>query len=145
MDTASTVNPSILENRPRSRPIFRVAGIGALAATAANVALWAGGRASDVGFGVSPAAGDPFQVGAVLVIVTTLLVFAAGSAVLSLAARRSRQMVRVVIAAAAVFAVASTAGPLSTADDTASGLLLTAMHLVTGAIFVGMAARVRVS
>jgi hypothetical protein len=144
MDTASTISPSALAGSPRSRSVLPMAGIGALAATAANVALWAGGRASDVGFGVSPAAGEPFQVGVVLVIVTTLLTFAAGSALLAGAARRSRRLVRVVMAGAAVFALASVGGPLSTADDTATGVLLAAMHVVTGAIFVAVAARVRV-
>jgi hypothetical protein len=121
-----------------------VAAIGALAATVANVALWAGGRAADVGFRVSPPAGLPaFQVGIVLVVLTTLVTFAVGSAVLALAARRSRRWVRIVMAAAAVFAVVSAGGPLSAAHDTATGALLAAMHLVTGAAFVATAARVR--
>jgi hypothetical protein len=129
---------------PRSRSALQVAAIGALAATVANVALWAGGRAADVGFRVSPPAGLPaFQVGIVLVVLTTLVTFAVGSAVLALAARRSRRWVRIVMAAAAVFAVVSAGGPLSAAHDTATGALLAAMHLVTGAAFVATAARVR--
>jgi hypothetical protein len=144
MDTVSTISSSTLDTTPRSRSVLQVAAIGALAATVANVALWAGGRAADVDFRASPPAGFPtIQVGVVLVVLTTLLTFAAGSAVLALAVRRSRRWVRVVMAAAAVFAVVSAGGPLSAAHDTATAALLAAMHLVTGAAFVATAARVR--
>lgn len=143
MDTAATISSSTLDATPRSRPALQVAAIGALAATVANVALWASGRAADVDFVVSPPVGDlDIQVGVVLVVLTTLLTFAAGSAVLALAARRSRRWVRVVMAAAAVFAVVSAGGPLSAAHDTATGALLAAMHLVTGAAFLVTASRV---
>ena len=144
MNTTSTISSSTLDATPRSRSIRQVAAIGALAATVANVALWVGGRAADVGFLVSPLVGPPvMQVGLVSVVLTTLLAFAAGWAVLTLAARRSRQLVRVVTAAATVIAVVSTAGPLSTALDTATGVLLAAMHLITGATFLAAAATVR--
>jgi hypothetical protein len=144
MNTTSTISSSTLDATPRSRSTRRVAAIGALAATVANVALWLGARAADVDFRVSPLVGPPvMQVGVVSVVLTTLLAFAAGWAVLTLAARRSRQLVRVVMAAAAVIAVVSTAGPLSTALDTATGVLLAAMHLITGAAFLAAAARVR--
>jgi len=144
MDTASTISSSTLDATPRNRSALRVAAIGALAATVANVALWAGGRAADVGFLASPPVGDlTIQVGVVLVVLTTLLTFAVGWAVLALATRRSRRWVRVVMAAAAVVAVVSAGGPLSTAHDTATGALLAAMHLVTGAAFVVTAARLR--
>jgi peptidoglycan/LPS O-acetylase OafA/YrhL len=74
------------------------------------------------------------------VVLTTLLTFAVGS-VLALAARRSRRWRRVVMAAAAVFAVVSAGGPLSAVHDTATGALLATMHLLTGAVFVATAAR----
>jgi hypothetical protein len=144
MDTASTISSPTLDATPRGRSALQVAAIGALAATVANVALWAGGRAADVGFLVTPLVGDATtQVGVVPVVLTTLLAFAVGSAALALAARRSSRWVRVVMAAAAVVAVVSTGGPLVTAHDTATGTLLAAMHLVTGAAFVATAARVR--
>jgi hypothetical protein len=144
MDTASTISSSTLNATPRRRSALQVAAIGALAATVANVALWAGGRAADVGFQVSPPAGLPaIQVGVVLVVLTTLLTFAVGSAVLALAARRSRRWVRVVMAAAAVVAVVSAGGPVSAAHDTATGALLATMHLATGVAFVATAARLR--
>jgi hypothetical protein len=144
MNTTSTISSSTMDATPRSRSTRRVAAIGALAATVTNVALWLGGRAADVGFRVSPLVGPPvMQVGVVSVVLTTLLAFAAGWAVFTLAARRSRQMARVVMAASAVVAVVSVAGPLSTALDTATGVLLAAMHLITGAAFLAAAATVR--
>jgi Family of unknown function (DUF6069) len=144
MNTTSTISSSTLDAAPRSRTTRRMAAIGALAVTVANVALWVGGRAADVGFLMSPLVGPPvMQVGVVSVVLTTLLAFAAGWAVLTLAARRSRQLVHGVMAAAAVIAVVSTAGPLSTALDTATAALLAAMHLITGAAFLAAAATVR--
>ena len=144
MNTTSTISSSTMDATPRRRSTFREAAIGALAATVANVALWAAGRAADVGFLVSPVAGPPtMQVGLFLVVLTTLLAFAVGWAVLAVAARRSRRWVHVVMAAAAVFAVVSAAAPLSLAHDTATGVLLAAMHLVTGAAFVATAAMAR--
>ena len=144
MNTTSTISSSTRDATPRNRSTRRVAAIGALAATVANVALWAGGRAADVDFLVSPPAGLPaMEVGVVLVVLTTLLTFAVGWAVLVLAARRSRRWVHIVMAAAAVVAVVSAAGPLTAAQDTATAALLAAMHLVTGAAFLAAAATVR--
>jgi hypothetical protein len=144
MNTTSTISASTLDATPREPSTCRVAVLGALAGTVANVGLWLGGRAADVDFRVSPLVGPPvMQVGVVSVALTTLLGFAAGWAVFALAARRSSQLVRVVMAAAAVVAVVSAAGPLSTALDTATGVLLAAMHLITGAAFLAAAATVR--
>ncbi len=137
MDTTSTMHASTLDSSERSRPIWQWAVVGAVAATLANVVLWAVGRAADVGFGVSPFVGEPFQVGPALIVPTTLLTFAVGAVVLGWAARRSQRWVRAVMIGAAVFAVLSAAaGPLPTADETATGVLLAAMHVVTGAVFV---------
>lgn len=143
MDAASTITTPNLDVTPRSRPTLRAAATGALAATVVNGALWAGGRAADVGFMVTPLGSDAaMQVGVVLVAVATLLMFAAGSAVHTFAARRSRRWERIVLVMAVVIAVVSAAGPLSTAHDTATGVLLAAMHLVTGGTFVVTASRV---
>jgi hypothetical protein len=76
------------------------------------------------------------QVGIVMIVLTTLLAFAVGSGLFALAARRSRRWVRAVLTAAAVFAVVSAGAPLSAAQDTATGVLLATMHLVTGAAFL---------
>ena len=117
---------------------------GAAVATIVNAALWAGGRAADVSFSVSPPLGDTAtQVGFVLVVLTTLLMFAIGSGLLALAARRSRRWVRAVLVAAVLLAVVSAAGgPLPAADDLATGVLLAAKHLVTGAVFLVTASTV---
>ena len=76
------------------------------------------------------------QVGIVAVVLTTLLTFAVGSGLLALAARRSRRWVRAVLIAAALVAVVSAGAPLSAAQDTATGVLLATMHLVTSAAFL---------
>jgi hypothetical protein len=136
METASTIGASTLDATPRSRSILQVAAIGAVAATVANTVLWAGGRAADVDFMVSLPTGDLTRVGLVEVVLATLVMFAIGSAVLALAARRSDRWARIVMTAAAGFAVVSASGPLSAALDAATGALLAAMHLVTGTAFV---------
>jgi len=107
MGTDSPTASTDLETT-RSRSPRREAGIGAVAATAANVAVWAAGRAADVSFLVTPVgAKAPTQVGIVLV------------------------------------AAVSAGGPLSTAEDTSTGVLLAAMHLLTGAAFAITASRAR--
>ncbi|HSK95379.1 MAG TPA: DUF6069 family protein [Euzebyales bacterium] len=139
MHTASTAGPAGLGTTVQRRSLLQ----GAAVATLVNSALWAGGRAADVSFLAAPVAGDAaMRVGIVLVVLTTLLMFAAGSGLLALAARRSRTWVRAVIGAAALVAVVSAGGPLATAHDTATGVLLAAMHLVTGVAFLVAASRV---
>jgi hypothetical protein len=141
MSTASTAGPGGIDTTARSRSL-RGAAAGAAVATLVNAALWAAGRAADVSFSVSPFLGDiPTKVGIVLVVLATLLAFAVGSGLLALAARRSRRWVRAVLVAAAVVAVVSAGAPLAAAHDTASGVLLAAMHLVTGAAFLVTASR----
>lgn len=85
---------------------------------------------------VSLPTGDLIQVGIVEIVVTTLVMFAVGAAVLALAARRSHRWAHAVTITAAGIAVVSAAGPLSAALDTATGTLLAAMHLATGTAFV---------
>lgn len=142
MSTTSTAGPGGIGTTAQGRTMLQGAAAGAAVATLVNAALWAGGRAADVSFLVSPPAGDPFQVGVVLVVLTTLLAFAVGSGLLALAARRSRQWVRAVIVATALVAVVSASGPLSAAHNTATGVLRAGMHLVTGAAFQVTASRV---
>jgi hypothetical protein len=134
MGSASTMTSTTLDTT-RSRSLRREAAIGAVAATAANAAVWATGRAADVSFLVSPLIGPAIQVGIVLVVLTTLIAFAVGMGLFALAARRSDRWARAVLVAGVLFAVASTAGPLSTAEDTSTGVLLASMHLLTGAVF----------
>jgi Family of unknown function (DUF6069) len=70
-----------------------------------------------------------------------MLTFAVGSGLLALAARRSSRWMRAVLVAGALIAVVSAGAPPSAAHDTASGVLLAAMHLVTGAAFLVTASR----
>jgi Family of unknown function (DUF6069) len=134
MSTTSTAGQGGLGTAVRSRSLLQGLAVGAAAATLINAALWAGGRAADVSFAVSSL--FMTQVGIVSIVLTTLLAFAVGSGLLALAVRRSRRWVRAVLIAAAVFAVVSAGAPLSAAHDTATGVLLATMHLVTGAAFL---------
>jgi Family of unknown function (DUF6069) len=140
MSTTSTTETGGIDTAARSQSLLWGSAVGAAAATLINAALWAGGRAADVSFAVSSA--FMTQVGIVPIVVTTLLAFAVGSGLLALAARRSRRWVRAVLIAAAVFAVVSAGAPLSAAQDTATGVLLATMHLVTGGVFLITAWRV---
>lgn len=134
---STTSGPGGIGTAAQKSSLLQGVAAGAAVATIVNAALWAGGRAADVSFLVSPPAGDPFQVGVVMVILATLLAFAVGSGLLALAARRSRRWVRAVLVAATLLAVVSAAGgPLLAADDFAAGVLLAAMHIVTGAAFL---------
>jgi Family of unknown function (DUF6069) len=141
MGTASTITSTDLDTT-RSRSLRREAAIGAVAATAANVAVWAAGRAAEVSFLVSPVfSRATIQVGIVSVVLTTLIAFAVGIGLFALAARRSDRWARAVLAAGILVAVVSTVGPLSTAENTTTGVLLATMHLLTGAAFAITAAR----
>ncbi|QBI18489.1 hypothetical protein ER308_02175 [Egibacter rhizosphaerae] len=109
------------------------------------MSLWAIGGAADASFVVDPAIGEPdLEVGVVKVLLTTLLPFAAGAALLALAARRSRRWVTMLATVGGVVAVASAAGPLAGGHDTATGVLLATMHVTTGAAFVVAATKVTV-
>jgi hypothetical protein len=143
MGSTSTITSTDLDTT-RSRSLRREAAIGAAAAAAANAAIWATGRAADVSFLVTPLIGKvAIQVGIVAVVLTTLIAFAVGMGLFALAARRSDRWARAVLGAGVLFAVVSTAGPLSTAEDAATGVLLATMHLLTGAAFAITASRAR--
>jgi hypothetical protein len=134
MSTTSTAKADGLGTAVQSRSLLQASAAGAAAATLVNAALWTGGRAAGVSFMVSSA--FMTRVGIVAVAITTLLAFGVGSGLLVLAARRSRRWVRAVLIAAALIAVGSAAAPLSAEQDTATGVLLATMHLVTGAAFL---------
>jgi len=145
MSTTSTAGPGGLGTAVESRSLLQGSAAAAAAATLLNAALWAGGCAADLSFMVSsPSWSRAFmtQVGIVAVVLTTLLAFAVGSGLLALAARRSRRWVRAVLIAAALVAVVSAGAPLTAAQDTATGVLLATMHLVTGAALLVTAWRV---
>lgn len=110
-------------------------------AVASNLVVWLIGRAADVGFVVpGRGGGSPVEVGAPEVTLTTVLPFAAGTALFALGAR-SRRSRRAVLTAAVVVAVGSAAMPLSLDTDAWTRVLLATMHLITGAVFVAALAR----
>ena len=142
MTHLSMAGPGGIGTGAQSRSVLVGAAAGAAVATLVNAALWAGGHAADASFLVTLPTGDTVQVGIVEVVLKTALAFAVGSGLLALAAGRSHRWVRAVIVAAGLVAVVSTGGPLSNAHDIATGVLLAAMHLVTGGTFVVTASRV---
>ena len=121
---------------PRRQTAVRGVVSGAVA-MALNLVLWLIGRVADVGFVVPGRdGGPPVEVGAPQVILTTLLPFAAGTALFAVMGMRSREWRLGVLALAVVVTVASLAMPLSLDTDAWTRTLLAAMHLLTGAVFV---------
>jgi hypothetical protein len=145
MYTAATSIAAEANTTVRKRSVLRVTTVCVLAAIVANVVLWGLGRVADASFLVDPALGAPnVEVGALKVIVTTVLPFAVGVLLLALAARRSRRWVVGVGVMGAAFALVSAAGPLDGGHDTATAVLLATMHVTTGAAFVVAATRFKV-
>jgi Family of unknown function (DUF6069) len=134
MSTTKTAGRTGLGTTARNRSPLLAMTAGAVVATLVNSALWAGGRAADVSFGVE--SDYMTEVGILPVVLTTLVMFAVGAGLFVLAARRSRRWVRAVLVTAAVVAVVSVPAPLAAAHDAAAGVLLASMHLATGAIFL---------
>lgn len=142
MSTTPTNRPSGLGNPARTLSMRRTGVIGSAAAVLVTSALWAGGRAADVSFSVTPATSDTSsEVGLAMVVAATLLGFAAGWGLLAWAVRQTGRAVRLVLITAAIVPIASAGGPLVTADDAATGVLLATMHLGTGAVFLVAASR----
>jgi len=72
MTTAPTTGPSGTDTPAQSRFLLQGGAAGAAVATIVNAALWAGGRAADVSFSVSPPLADTtIRVGVVLVVLTS--------------------------------------------------------------------------
>jgi hypothetical protein len=140
MSSATTAHPDGgLGTAGAGRSLLRGATTGGIIATLVNAALWAGGRAAGVSFEVPGSL--VAEVDLISVVLTTAVMFAIGSGLLALAARRGRHWVRALLAVAGVVAVASATAPLATAAATATGVLLATMHLVTGTVFVVTASR----
>lgn len=143
MSTTSTTGRRHATTSAPARPLLRAATTGAGVAVLVNAVLWSGGRAADVPFLVTPVGlGGTMRVGLVTVVLTTALAFAVGVGLLALAARRSRTAVRAVVVAAGLVAAVSACAPPSVAQDPATGVLLAAMHVVTGVAFLVTAATV---
>ena len=138
MSSPSTTSPRVAVSAP-SRP--RVVA-GAAIALVLNTGIWVAGRAADVTFLAASPLGD-LRVGLLEVVLGTAVGFALGLGLLTWATRRSPGLVRAVLVATVAVAVLSTLGPLTSAVETSTGVLLAAMHLVTGAAFLAAASGTR--
>jgi hypothetical protein len=141
MSSATTTDPGRVTTGDNGRSLRRRVTAGAVIATVANTILWSAGRAAGVSFAV-PGSLVP-EVDLWSVVLTTPIMFALGFGLLVLAARRGRA--GALLVTAALFALVSAVAPLASAGDAATGVLLAAMHLLTGAAFVvtGSSARIR--
>lgn len=79
---------------------------------------------------------EVMSVGAVAVVVFTVIPLAVGIAIALAVATRVRRVVRVLQTLAVVVAVGSVPLPLAAAIDTATGVVLAVMHLVVGAAYI---------
>jgi len=141
MNNASTFG-STEHAATRTRAQFPAAAVGGGVATVVNLAVWTAGRMAGVSFLVTPVgATAPTPVGALSVGLTTVIAYAVGTGLFALAGRHSGRWARAVLVAGVVVAVVSPVGPLLAAEDITTGVLLTTMHLVTGAAFITSAKR----
>ncbi|WP_193312963.1 DUF6069 family protein [Georgenia subflava] len=116
------------------------------AATAANLGLFAVGRATDAALRVDPGVGAPNHpviVGDVAW--KTAVPLALGALVLALIARRSRRWTTVVTIAGAAVAAVSIPFVFTGSHDTVTGVLLSGMHTITGLAYVVIGLRARMS
>jgi len=117
---------------PRAR--LAADGAVALVAAAAATLVWACARISDLHLEVRSGSGT-MDVTAASVIITTLLVAAAGAGLLRVLERRTTRGLRVwTIVAVTVWAL-SFSGPLS-ATRPSTGLVLAGLHLLVGGVIV---------
>jgi hypothetical protein len=131
MMVATTEHTQVSRSTP---PLtLRVGLSAALLATGSNVMVFALGRTSGVPFLVAGQGGaGPAHVTLAHVVVATLATMAVGTVVAALAVRRSPRLLRTVLVAGVVIAVASAAAPLTMGLGIATRLLLASMHLVAG-------------
>lgn len=143
MSTDMTRRAETSPERP-NRLIWGRGVVGSVVAIALNLVLWVIGRVADVSF-VVPGRddGSPVEVAAPHVVLTTLVPFAAGWALFALVGTRSRRWRLGILAFAVLVTVGSLAMPLSLDTDGWTRMLLAAMHLLTGAVFVSAMASTR--
>ena len=117
----------------------RPALIATAVALGLNLALLAVGTATGASFAVPDRArpGELMQIGPVPVALSTVLPLVVGFAAAALLARRWPRVRRVLAVVAVVVTLASLATPLTADTDAGTRLLLSAMHLVVGAAYVG--------
>ncbi len=116
------------------RFLWRAGLVAALGAAVANLVVYLIGRAAGVGFSLEMG-GSVTQVGAAQVLLLSIVSIVVGTALAALLARRGADRLRWAQAVGAAVAVLSAVGPLSAAAG-ATGILLAAMHLITGASYV---------
>ena len=114
------------------KPFARRAGVLIGAALVVNLVLLLLGSLAGASMTVQPST----VVGVVAVAVATVLTLAVGFAVAAALLARAPRFVRALQVAGGVVAVLSVASPLLADTDTATKLVLGAMHLVCGAAFV---------
>ncbi|WP_434080342.1 DUF6069 family protein [Sanguibacter sp. Z1732] len=115
-----------------------------LIATAANLGLYAIGRATDAALRIDPGAGEANH----LIIPgdvawKTAVPLALGALVLALLARRSRRWTTIAIIAGAVAVLITIPFVLTGAHDLTTGLLLAGMHTIGGLAYILIGTTVR--
>ena len=110
------------------------AAVAGIAGTIAAL-IWLGASAVGVDLAVHSGSGSR-EIGLVSVIVTAVVVAAAGASLLRLLERRTPRGLRVWTIVATTIWVVSFLGPLS-ATALSAGIVLATMHLVVGAVVVG--------
>jgi hypothetical protein len=141
MRTATLTRPGTAST-PATIPSVKSAALQAAAiATAANVAIWLAGRAAGVTFAVPDFRTGAFTtLGLPQILISTVMPILAGAALWAAMARRPAGPQIVRIAAVAV-TVLSLGGPLGLPVAATTRVLLAAMHLVAGAVFLRVVAR----
>lgn len=141
MRTATLTRPVTASAPTTLRSVKHAAFQAAGLAAAANVAIWLAGRAAGVAFAVPDFRTGAFvALGLPQILVSTVVPIMAGAALWAVLARRPAGP-RVVRVAAAAVTLLSLGGPLGLPVDTATRVLLAAMHLVAGAVFLRVVAR----
>jgi hypothetical protein len=117
------------------RPI-RSAAVGVLGATAAATAVWAVATTIGVDLTVRFGTGQPIHVTAVTVVLTAFLASLAGWGLLVVLRRYTANAGKIWTITAAIAALLSLAGPLSTTATTGAKVSLMAMHLAVATVLI---------
>jgi hypothetical protein len=137
--TTSTSTATSPARTSRGR-LARAGGIALAAALAGNLALFAVGRTAELDFAIRPAGGGATTVTAASVVIVTVLALALGTALAAVLGRLPRPGLAVATVGGAIMLL-SLAAPLSAEAANGTKILLTAMHLVTGAAYIWFVGR----
>jgi len=121
--------------RASSRPFWLAGLVGAAVAAVVNLVVFALGRAADVPFVVT-GNGSTTQIGAGPVAFVSVLSLLVGTVFAVLLARRGSRARRLAQAIGAAVALVSIAGPATQADEASTAVLLAAMHVIAGVVYV---------